>query len=173
MKTAIAISPMTRNVLSEAKIPPAAVTASQTARIAPRTVPMIRPMCLVCTRRLWQAAVAPTAPRRSLVGRLTCLTGTAPGSGRSQPGCRQAHDDRRAVRAGKDVLAGTITAPTIALRRIAPTADAARRDARAWPDRSADAAGAWRRDGFAVLPGCLDGPGLEAAWRNLADFVCT
>jgi hypothetical protein len=76
-------------------------------------------------------------------------------------------------RVGKDILAGAITAPTIALRRIAPTADAARRDTRAWPDVPADAAGAWRRDGFAVLPGCLDGPGLEAARRDHAAFVRT
>lgn len=31
-----------------------------------------------------------------------------------------------------------------------------------------DAAGAWRRDGCVVLPGCLDGPALEAARRDLA-----
>ena len=32
-----------------------------------------------------------------------------------------------------------------------------------------DAAGAWRRDGcVVVLPGCLDGPALEAARRDLA-----
>ena len=48
MKTAIAISPMMANVLSVAKIPPAAVTASQMARIAPRIVVMIRPMYPVC-----------------------------------------------------------------------------------------------------------------------------
>jgi hypothetical protein len=48
MKTAIAISPMMTNVLSVAKIPPATVTASQTARIAPMIVPMIRPMYSVC-----------------------------------------------------------------------------------------------------------------------------
>ncbi len=53
MKTAIAISPMRRNVLSVATIPPAAVTASHMTRIAPRIVPMIRPMSPVCTRGLW------------------------------------------------------------------------------------------------------------------------
>ncbi len=37
-----------RNVFSVAAIPPAAVTASQMARIAPRIVPMIRPMSPVC-----------------------------------------------------------------------------------------------------------------------------
>jgi hypothetical protein len=31
-----------------------------------------------------------------------------------------------------------------------------------------DAAAAWRRDGFVVLPGYLDGHGLEAAQRDLA-----
>jgi hypothetical protein len=31
-----------------------------------------------------------------------------------------------------------------------------------------DAAAAWRRDGFVVLPGYLDGPALEAAQRDLA-----
>src|SRR5260370_7043042 len=30
-----------------------------------------------------------------------------------------------------------------------------------------DAAAAWRRDGFVVLPGYLDGPDLEAAKRDL------
>jgi hypothetical protein len=34
--------------LNVAKIPPAAVTASQMARIAPRIVPIFRPMDLVC-----------------------------------------------------------------------------------------------------------------------------
>ncbi len=51
MKTAIAISATMRNVFSVAKSPPATVTASQMARIAPRIVPMIRPMYLVCARR--------------------------------------------------------------------------------------------------------------------------
>ena len=50
MTTAIAISPMMTNVLSVATIPPAAVTASHMARIAPVIVPMIRPMSLVCRR---------------------------------------------------------------------------------------------------------------------------
>ena len=49
-KTAIAISPMMTNVLSVATIPPATVTASHMARIAPRIVPMIRPMSPVCRR---------------------------------------------------------------------------------------------------------------------------
>jgi hypothetical protein len=31
-----------------------------------------------------------------------------------------------------------------------------------------DAAAAWRRDGFIVLPGYVDDPGLEAAQRDLA-----
>ena len=31
-----------------------------------------------------------------------------------------------------------------------------------------DAADAWRRDGRVVLPGCLDGPALEAVRRDLA-----
>jgi hypothetical protein len=50
MKTAIAISPIMRNVLNVATIPPAAVTASHMARIAPSVVPMIRPMSPVCRR---------------------------------------------------------------------------------------------------------------------------
>ena len=50
MTTAIAISPMMRNVLSVATIPPAAVTANHMARIAPKIVPMIRPMSPVCRR---------------------------------------------------------------------------------------------------------------------------
>jgi hypothetical protein len=49
-KTAIAISPMMTNVLSVATIPPATVTASNMAKIAPRIVPMIRPMPPVCRR---------------------------------------------------------------------------------------------------------------------------
>ena len=59
MKTAIAISATMRNVFSVAKMPPATVTASQMARIAPRIVPMIRPMYLVCARRPWHATVVP------------------------------------------------------------------------------------------------------------------
>src|ERR1700722_5999741 len=79
MKTAIAISPMMRNVLSVAKIPPAAVKASQMARIAPRIIPMIRPMYSVCAQRPWQATVVPDAPVRGwgLAGRLAYLAGTA------------------------------------------------------------------------------------------------
>lgn len=68
MKTAIAISPMMRNVLSVAKIPPAAVKASQMARIAPRIIPMIRPMYSVCARRPWQATVVPDAPNAAVRG---------------------------------------------------------------------------------------------------------
>jgi hypothetical protein len=68
MKTAIAISPMMRNVLSVAKIPPAAVKASQMARIAPRIIPMIRPMYSVCARRPWQATVTPDAPNAPVRG---------------------------------------------------------------------------------------------------------
>ena len=70
MKTAIAISAMMRNVFSVAKIPPATVTASQMARIAPRIVPMIRPMYLVCAwlppaRDGSYPAVRPTDPARA------------------------------------------------------------------------------------------------------------
>ena len=50
MKTTIAISPMMRNVLSVAKIPPAAVKTSHMARIAPRIIPMMRPISPVCAR---------------------------------------------------------------------------------------------------------------------------
>ena len=58
MKTAMAISPMMTNVLSVAKIPPAAVKASQMARIAAEDyIPMIRPMYPVCAWCPWQAAV--------------------------------------------------------------------------------------------------------------------
>ena len=48
MKTTIAINPMMRNTLNVAKIPLAAVTASQMARIPPRIVPIFRPMDPVC-----------------------------------------------------------------------------------------------------------------------------
>ena len=51
MTTTAAISPVIRNVLSVAKIPPMAVTASQMARITPRIVHIIRPMYPVCARR--------------------------------------------------------------------------------------------------------------------------
>lgn len=96
MKTAIAISPMMRNVLSVAKIPPAAVKASQMARIAPRIIPMIRPMYPVCARRLRQATVVPDAPVRGwgLAGRLACLAGTALVTSLQH----WARDDRRPLR---------------------------------------------------------------------------
>jgi hypothetical protein len=48
MTTMTAISPMTTNVLSMAKIQPMAVKPSQTARIAPRIVQIIRLMHPVC-----------------------------------------------------------------------------------------------------------------------------
>jgi len=51
MTTTAAISPVIRNVLSVAKIPPIAMNASQMARITPRIVHIIRPMNLVCARR--------------------------------------------------------------------------------------------------------------------------
>src|SRR6266699_3759598 len=73
MKTAIAISPMMTNALSVAKIPPATVTTSQMARIAPRIVPMTRPMSPVCARRSWQPAAAPA--RGGPWGRLAGLAG--------------------------------------------------------------------------------------------------
>jgi hypothetical protein len=67
--TAIAISPMMRNVLSAATIPLAAVRASDTAATALRIVPMIRPMSPVCARDLWQPTVVPADPAmRSLRG---------------------------------------------------------------------------------------------------------
>ena len=69
MTTAIAISPMMRNVLSVATIPPAAVTASQMARIAPRIVPMIRPMSPVCGRDPWKATVVSAGPAWGWAGR--------------------------------------------------------------------------------------------------------
>src|SRR5215472_3894583 len=50
MTTAIAISPMMRNILSVATILPTAVKASDMARIAPTIVPMIRRMFPVCAR---------------------------------------------------------------------------------------------------------------------------
>ena len=81
MMTAIAISPMMRNVLSVATILPTAVKASDMARIAPTIVPMIRRMSPVCARGLWQATIVPATPVRSrgLAGCLACLAGTAPG----------------------------------------------------------------------------------------------
>ncbi len=64
MKTAIAISPVMRNVLSVAKIPPAAMKASQMARIAPRIVHMIRPMHPVCAQRALARDGRAVRPRR-------------------------------------------------------------------------------------------------------------
>ena len=82
MKTAIAISPMMTNVLSVAKIPPATMTTSQMARIAPRIVPMTRPMSPVCARRSWQPTAAPARAGRGPPG----MPGrTAPGHRRSSP----------------------------------------------------------------------------------------
>jgi hypothetical protein len=100
MKTAIAISPMMRNVLSAAAIPPATVTASHMTKIAPRIVPMIRPMAPVCARGLRQATAVPAAPGRSPgpCGPTGCLAGTAPGHRWSEPGRRQARDDRGPAR---------------------------------------------------------------------------
>lgn len=69
MKTAIAISPMMTSVLNVARIPPAAVTASQMARIAPRTVPMIRPIYPLCAgapaKRLSCRSRVPQIPVRA------------------------------------------------------------------------------------------------------------
>lgn len=48
MMTAMAISPMMRNVLSVATMLPTDVMASDTATIAPTIVPMIRRMSPVC-----------------------------------------------------------------------------------------------------------------------------
>ena len=48
MMTAMAISPMTRNVLSVATMLPTDVMASDTATIAPTIVPMIRRMSPLC-----------------------------------------------------------------------------------------------------------------------------
>jgi len=49
--TTTAISPMTKNVLSIAKIPPIAMKPTQMARITPRIAHIFRPMYLVCARR--------------------------------------------------------------------------------------------------------------------------
>ena len=61
MTTTAAISPVIRNVLSVAKIPPMAVNASQMARITPRIVHIIRPMYSVCARHL-SGIVTSTVP---------------------------------------------------------------------------------------------------------------
>jgi hypothetical protein len=57
MTTTAAISPVIKNVLSVAEIPPMAVNASQMAKITPRIVHIIRPMYPVCARRPAQAAL--------------------------------------------------------------------------------------------------------------------
>src|SRR5579859_4894207 len=123
MKTANAISTIMTNVLSVAKIPPAAVTASQTARITPRTVPMIRPMYPVCTWRSRQRSLARVA-------------GLDPGGGRIHPGVwwgegRQVYHGRdfaseggamRLLRSATALAAGLVfaTAPTASASRSAP-----------------------------------------------------
>ena len=83
MKTASAISPMMRNVLSVATIPPAAVKANDMARIAPMTVPMIRPMSPVC-RRIY----AGVSPARSSPG-LSLRPRWARGVAWVKPACRK------------------------------------------------------------------------------------
>src|SRR5271166_6550494 len=86
MKTASAISPMMRNVLSVATIPPAAVKANDMARIAPKIVPMIRPMSPVC-RRIY-AGVSPARSSPGLSPRPR-WDASWPGSSpaRLEPGC--------------------------------------------------------------------------------------
>jgi hypothetical protein len=82
MKTASAISAMMRNILSVAKIPPATVTTSQMARIAPRIVPIIRPMYPVCTRLPCQATgyAGRPGPGQGRAGRMAYLAGTTFGA---------------------------------------------------------------------------------------------
>ena len=72
MKTAIAIRPMMTNVLSVATIPPATVTTSQMARIAPRScpddpahVPSMRPAFLAADSRACWGGPCRAAPGRS------------------------------------------------------------------------------------------------------------
>ena len=99
MKTAIAISPMMRNVLSVATIPPAAVTASQMARIAPRIIPIIRPMSPVCARGLWQARAAPTARGGEFAG-VTANPGEMAARGHARLGddiCSSRHYTKRGL----------------------------------------------------------------------------
>ena len=82
---AIAISPMMTNVFSVAKTPPATVTTSQMARIAPRIVPMT-PAHVPGMRPAFLAGGSRAGPSRpGPWGRLACLAGTAPGHRRSQP----------------------------------------------------------------------------------------
>jgi len=79
MMTAIAISPMMRNVLSVATILLTAVKASDMARIALRIVPMIRRMSPVCAqglaagrrqqRRAGRAAAERAGPVIAIIGR--------------------------------------------------------------------------------------------------------
>jgi hypothetical protein len=58
MKTTAAIRPVITNVLSTAENQPMAVKMSHMARIAPRIVPIIRPMCLYYAPGvLWRAVV--------------------------------------------------------------------------------------------------------------------
>jgi hypothetical protein len=84
MTTSAAISPVTRNVLSVAKIPPMAVNASQMARITPRIVHINRPMYPVC-------APAPCAGRRCM------LTGPCTGGPGRQTNAAALSPQRRRV----------------------------------------------------------------------------
>jgi hypothetical protein len=92
MMTAIAISPMMRNVLSVATILPTAVKATDMARIAPRIVPMIRRMSPVCARgvaagRRQQRRAGQAVPERA--GPVTAITGRAFGGRYRAPSPRR------------------------------------------------------------------------------------
>jgi len=62
MMTAMAISPMMRNVLSVATMLPTDVMASDTATIAPTIVPMIRRMFPLCALGPLAGHVVPARP---------------------------------------------------------------------------------------------------------------
>src|SRR5215468_6208031 len=84
MMTAMAISPMMRNVLSVATMLPTDVMASDTATIAPMIVPMIRRMSPLCApgplAGHGRAFVILTLDQREMTGP---GTGTRPADGRS------------------------------------------------------------------------------------------
>src|SRR5215467_12983480 len=84
MMTAMAISPMMRNVLSVATMLPTDVMASDTATIAPTIVPMIRRMSPLCAlgplAGHGRAFVILTLDQREMTGP---GTGTRPADGRS------------------------------------------------------------------------------------------
>jgi transposase len=113
MTTTATISPVIRNVLSVAKIPPMAVNASQMARITPRIVHIIRPRLAV------------TCPASPAPAQLAAWCGLAPGN-RESAGKRMRAGTRKGNKHLKAAMtesawatARTRTRPRARFRRLA------------------------------------------------------